>query len=88
MRESVARSKLFAMSEILQELATALRERLEIVGDEISRQNPDAHMLRLQQVSERIDGIERQLPPAIHPQLRHYLQRRSYSKAIEFVEAL
>ena len=76
------------MTDTLQELATALRERLMIVADEESRRDVDAHILRLQQVSERIESIERQLPPTIHPQLRHYLQRRSYTKALEFVEAL
>ncbi len=76
------------MSEVLQELAGALRERLTIVGDEQSRRNPDAHVLRLQEISERIEEIERRLPATLHPQLRHYLQRRSYSKALEFVEAL
>ncbi len=88
MRESTARSKLFAMSEVLHELAGALRERLTIVGDEESRRNAGAHMLRLQQISERIEEIEHRLPATIHPQLRHYLQRRSYSNALEFVEAL
>ena len=76
------------MSEVLQELRRALRERLTIVADEESRRDPDVHMQRLQQVSERLDEIERRLPATIHPQLRHYLQRRSYSKALEFVEAL
>ncbi len=73
------------MPEALPELAAALRERLEIVADETSRQNPDAHMQRLQEVSERLEEIERRLPPTIHPQLRHYLQRRSYTKALEFL---
>ena len=75
------------MNDVLEELAGALRERLTIVADEESRQNADAHMRRLQQVSERIEELERQLPATVHPQLRHYLQRRSYSKALEFIEA-
>jgi hypothetical protein len=87
LRESTARSKLFAMSDMLEELATALRERLTIVADEESRRTPDAHMRRLQEVSERIEAIEQRLPATVHPQLRHYLQRRSYTKALEFVEA-
>jgi Tfp pilus assembly protein PilO len=75
------------MSEVLEELAAALRERLTIVADEASRRNAEAHMRRLQQISERIEELERQLPATVHPQLRHYLQRRSYSKALEFIEA-
>ena len=43
------------------------------------------HMKRLQNVSERIEQLEQQLPPKIDPQLAHFLQRRSYSKALELV---
>ena len=74
------------MTDVLHELAAALRERLEIVADERSRENPDAHMQRLQEVSERLEGIERRLPATVHPELRHFLQRRSYSKALEFLD--
>ena len=69
------------------ELTSALRERLAIIGDEESRQNPDRHMARLQDVSDRIEALEQRLSPKLDPQLRHYLQRRSYSKALEHLEA-
>ena len=69
-------------------MASALRERLQIIGDEESRREPADHMQRLQQISERIEKIEQQLPPDIDPQLRHFLQRRSYSKALEQIEAM
>jgi hypothetical protein len=71
--------------EILAELADALRERLEIVGDEESRRDPLRHTERLREVSEKIERIEHRLPPTIDPQLRHFLQRRSYSKALELI---
>lgn len=74
------------MDKILTELAAALRERLAIIGDEESRQDPDRHTERLRVVSEKIEDLERQLPPQIDPQLRHFLQRRSYSKALELLE--
>ena len=76
------------MQEVLSDLAAALRERLSIIGDEKSRSEPERHMARLQQISERLEQLEQQLPREIDPQLRHYLQRRSYSKALECVEAL
>lgn len=75
------------MDKILTELATALRERLVIIGDEESRRDPERHTERLREVSERIEDLERQLPPKIDPQLRHFLQRRSYSKALELLES-
>jgi vacuolar-type H+-ATPase catalytic subunit A/Vma1 len=70
----------------LTPLAEALRDRLAIVADEASRRDPKRHIERLKEVSERLETIEQQLPAAIDPQLRHFLQRRSYSKALEFLE--
>ena len=72
--------------QILTELANALRERLDIIGDEESRRDPIRHAERLRQASERLELIEHRLPPTIDPQLRHFLQRRSYSKALELLE--
>jgi hypothetical protein len=74
------------MDAQLTELAAALRERLAVIGDEESRLDPNRHMERLREVSERIERLERSLPPKIDPQLRHFLQRRSYSKALELLE--
>ena len=71
--------------QILVELAEALRERLGIIGDEESRRDPLRHTERLRKISERIELIEHRLPPTIDPQLRHFLQRRSYSKALELL---
>ena len=75
------------MNEGFGELASALRERLTIIGDEESRQDPDRHMARLQDVSQRIETLEQRLSAQLDPQLRHFLQRRSYSKALEYLEA-
>jgi hypothetical protein len=71
--------------QILADLAEALRERLEIIGDEKSRRDPLRHMERLREVSEKIDQIGHQLPPTIDPQLRHFLERHSYNKLLELL---
>jgi predicted metal-dependent hydrolase len=71
----------------MTELEAALRERLEIIGDEESRRLPEQHLERLQRVSERIENLEQELPAQTDPQLRHYLQRRSYTKALEHLTA-
>jgi hypothetical protein len=73
------------LMEMMAELSEALRERLLIIGDEESRRNPVRHTERLRQISERIEAIEQQLPSTIDPQLRHFLQRRSYGKALELL---
>ena len=74
------------MDTSLTDLAAALRERLAIIGDEESRTDPDRHTERLREISEKIERLERSLPPKIDPQLRHFLQRRSYSKALDLLE--
>lgn len=35
---------------------------------------------------ERIDELTEQLPPSTDPQLRHYLQKKSYEKARLFLQ--
>jgi hypothetical protein len=74
------------MEKILSDLAAALRERLAIIGDEESRRDPNRHTERLQEVSKKIEDFEQRLPPQVDPELRHFLQRRSYSKALEMLE--
>jgi len=73
------------MEKKLTELAAALRDRLTIIADEESRRDPVQHTERLREVSERIEQIEQGLPPTIDPQLRHFLQRRSYDKALDLL---
>jgi hypothetical protein len=70
------------------DLREALRERLTIIHDEESRRDAATHMARLSAVSEKIDKLEAALPRPIDPQLAHYLKRRSYDKALEFLEQL
>ena len=72
---------------IAAELTAALRERLAIISDEESRRDPERHIERLKSVSLRLEELEQGLPQAADPQLRHYLQRRSYTKALEHLTA-
>ena len=74
------------MQNVIVDLISALRERLAIIRDEKSRRDTEAHMVRLQAVSDKIDKLQAALPRPIDPQLAHYLQRRSYDKALEFLE--
>ncbi len=74
------------MENAIIDLAKALRERLAIIRDEESRRDRNAHMARLQAVSDQIDSLQAALPRPVDPQLAHYLERRSYAKALEFLE--
>lgn len=72
-----------------QELAAALRERLEVIADgDLRQRDPAAHLERLKVASEKIIALQEQLPAEAHPQLAHYLQRCSYDKALAFVEEM
>jgi len=68
------------------DLRDALRERLAIIQDEESRRDVNTHIARLRAVSEKIDKLQAALPQPVDPRLAHYLQRRSYDKALEFLE--
>ena len=67
-------------------LAQALRERRALIADEVSRREPERHMKRLREVSEKIDAAAKSLPAPVDPQLAHYLARCSYEKALEALE--
>ena len=74
------------MENVTYDLAEALRERLAIIRDEESRRDEETHMARLRDISEKIDKLQAALPRPIDPRLAHYLQRRSYDKALEFLQ--
>ena len=69
------------------ELAEALRKRLAVIGDRAVRESdPEGQLAQLREVSERIAVLEKRLPTNVHPQLRHYFERCSYDKALEWIE--
>ena len=74
------------MKDAAADLAEALRERLAAVRDEQSRRNEAKHIARLRAVSEKIDKLQEELPRPLDAQLAHYLQRKSYDKALEYLE--
>ncbi len=74
------------MNRAIVDLAAALRERLETIRDENSRRDPEKHTARLRAISEKIERLEEGLPKPIDPQLAHFLQRKSYNKALQFLE--
>jgi hypothetical protein len=75
------------MENALVDLAQALRERLAVIRDEQSRRDEVKHMARLKAVSEKIEKLQEALPQPVEPRLAHYLQRKSYDKALEYLEA-
>jgi len=74
------------MEEAMLDLAEALRERLAVIRDEQSRRHEATHIERLKAVSEKIEKLQSKVPQPINPRLAHYLERKSYDKALEYLE--
>lgn len=69
-------------------MRSALRERLNIVADrELYEKDSAAHLERLMVASQRVDDVSRSLGPDADPMLRHYLDRQSYVKALDWLES-
>ena len=70
------------------QLAAALRERLSVIADrEFCVRDPAAHLEKLKSVSEKITQLGNALPRPLDGNLAHYLQRASYQKALDWLEA-
>ena len=76
------------MNKRLAALAEALRERLAVIRDEESRRDETKHLARLRAVSEKIERLQESLPPSADPRLKHFLDRKSYDKALQYLEAI
>ena len=77
------------MHNSYQALREALRERLVVIADRAAyERDPAAHLAQLQSVSEKISRLRAALPPTADPQLKHFLDRSSFDKALAFIEAL
>ena len=64
--------------QVYGQLAQSLRRRREVVADR-GWYNRDA--------AGHLEELGSALPSPVHPQLRHFLDRCSYDKALEFIEA-
>jgi hypothetical protein len=75
------------MNTELSELREALQERLRVIADhELRDRDPRAHLERLKAAASRLDAAIARVPPDCDPQLRHFLDRQSYVKALAWLE--
>ncbi len=82
-----ASSTAAAQTTVVALLVSALRSRLEIIADRAwYARDPEGHLNALMAVSAKIESHSAELPAPVHPQLQHYLERRSYDKALAFLE--
>ena len=72
----------------LSPLADALRDRLAVIADHAHRdRDADAHLKRLMDVAAQIDECVAALPAdSLDPRLHHFLEGRSYDKALAWIE--
>lgn len=76
------------LPEVYNQLSQSLRRRREVIADRAWYERDAAgHLEELKNVSETILRLGSGLPNPVHPQLRHFLERCSYDKALEFIEA-
>jgi hypothetical protein len=75
-------------NDTLEELRDALQRRLAVVSDRaFYERDPAAHLARLQEASADVDRLAAALPRDADPTLRHYLERQSYVKALDWLHA-
>lgn len=68
-------------------LRTLIQERLDTVADRTHyERDPAGHLDRLKSISSQLDSIIHALPPDTDPQLRHFLERQSYLKALDWLD--
>ncbi len=65
---------------------TSVEHRLRDALIEFLQAAPLRDPQRTAAALDRILELERQLGPEADPKLRHYLERRSYQKALEFLQ--
>lgn len=77
-------------SDVSQALLAALQERLRVIADHAWRdRDSSSHLKKLQEVSSEIEQCtSRILQEKGDPQLRHYLEQRSYDKALSRLQYL
>ena len=70
------------------DLHAAVKARLDIVADHEWRDRDSAdHLAALKRAAARLDDLIASLPPGTDPTLRHYLERQSYTKALDWLAA-
>ena len=68
-------------------LKEAVQARLDIVADHAFRdRNAAAHLEALKSAASHLESLVVSLPSDTDPNLRHYLERQSYTKALAWLQ--
>ena len=75
------------LSGLHQKLHSAVKARLDVVADHALRdRDPATHLAALKTASAALDSEVANLPENADPMLIHYLQRQSYTKALDWLQ--
>lgn len=75
-------------AETYPALRDAVKRRLDVVADAALRtSDPAAHLVALKNAAADLDGLVEALPADADPMIRHYLERQSYTKALDWLES-
>ena len=67
--------------------ATRFRKGSRAIADhDLRARDPQAHLNASRSAASRLDAAIAQLPHQCDPELRHYLERQSYLKALAWLE--
>ena len=76
------------MNDELTKLASLLETRLAVIADhELRDRDPDEQLRQLQEVSGQIAEMHASLEGKIKPRLAHFLESRSYQKALDWIQS-
>ena len=75
------------MNSTYAALAEALESRLGLIADRawVAR-DATGHLDALRAISDKLDLISAALPRPLPGELAHYLERRSYDKALDWIQ--
>jgi hypothetical protein len=75
------------MKSKFSNLEHLLKERLNVIADHGLRdRDPAAHLEKLREVSAALDQEYEALRSGLPARLNHFMQSRSYQKALSFIE--
>lgn len=67
-------------------LARTLKQRLDLIADRgWYERDAAAHLAALQEISMQLESVAAELPRPLPGELSHYLERRSYDKALAWI---
>ena len=67
-------------------LHEAVKKRIDLVADHAFRdRDPAGHLAALKSAAAELDALVKALPADCDPNLRHYLERQSYLKALAWL---